>query len=151
MCSTCQRYKMKGNHNPNQTYLQITIVVFNMSKIQNERKSQQEQRHLINTLCCVQHVKDTKWKEITTYVTVKIVGLRLCSTCQRYKMKGNHNRNVSNKTNRIVVFNMSKIQNERKSQLLSHLKVNRICCVQHVKDTKWKEITTYNLNFYFYD
>ncbi len=36
----------------------------------------------------------------------------------------------------LVVFNMSKIQNERKSQLKNQQKKSEKSCVQHVKDTK---------------
>ena len=36
------------------------IVVFNMSKIQNERKSQHKYTKYIYAMSCVQHVKDTK-------------------------------------------------------------------------------------------
>ena len=145
MCSTCQRYKMKGNHNDNFINQVVDKVVFNMSKIQNERKSQLSLHFIIIGLCCVQHVKDTKWKEITTitYFIPTIIGLcstcqrykmkgnhnsialifrrcKLCSTCQRYKMKGNHNNRLFFKCIPLVVFNMSKIQNERKSQLLTN-------------------------------
>ena len=35
-----------------------------------------------------------------------------------------------------VVFNMSKIQNERKSQQLEKIEKLEESCVQHVKDTK---------------
>ena len=60
----------------------------------------------------------------------------LCSTCQRYKMKGNHNTFTQLAIGIIVVFNMSKIQNERKSQQLGQVSGLTIGCVQHVKDTK---------------
>ena len=76
---------MKGNHNKKQEELYKVIIVFNISKIQNERKSQhmrtgvthgqivfniskiQNERKsqlLTSTLTmvsyCVQHIKDTK-------------------------------------------------------------------------------------------
>ena len=141
LCSTYQRYKMKGNHNKKPNYNYLLNVVFNISKIQNERKSQlivvnhsilrvvfniskiQNERksqpvaptkskkpgcvqHIKDTkwkeittkrkqtddaLRCVQHIKDTKWKEITTHVMDRNSPFLLCSTYQRYKMKGNHN------------------------------------------------------------
>ncbi len=40
LCSTSQRYKMKGNHNWLTTAVKYATIVFNKSKIQNERKSQ---------------------------------------------------------------------------------------------------------------
>ncbi len=51
-------------------------------------------------------------------------------------MKGNHN--FSNKPAEIkeIVFNKSKIQNERKSQLTKCLSIFQQNCVQQVKDTK---------------
>ncbi len=76
-------------------------------------------------------------------------------------MKGNHNSQNDNRVCRPVVFNISKIQNERKSQQKNvnwvHLDVvfniskiqnerksqlagvcpfAKRCCVQHIKDTK---------------
>ena len=69
----------------------MPLVVFNMSKIQNERKSQLKNQQKKSEKSCVQHVKDTKWKEITTACSISSFSESLCSTCQRYKMKGNHN------------------------------------------------------------
>ncbi len=133
---------MKGNHNYTLYMLLLLVIVFNKSKIQNERKSQQPYAELAAWLYCVQQVKDTKWKEITTEVESSIRDNILCSTSQRYKMKGNHNTVFEISDTNLIVFNKSKIQNERKSQLyqLSILIISY--CVQQVKDTKWKEITT---------
>ena len=65
--------------------------MFNKSKIQNERKSQPYDITAGYDLDCVQQVKDTKWKEITTIDPPYVGAHQLCSTSQRYKMKGNHN------------------------------------------------------------
>ena len=76
---------MKGNHNLKMSSLIVLSIVFNISKIQNERKSQHKaSRYLINQIVfniskiqnerksqrapanantavyCVQHIKDTK-------------------------------------------------------------------------------------------
>ena len=51
-------------------------------------------------------------------------------------MKGNHNMNYVAVLNKRIVFNKSKIQNERKSQLFCLRIVHRNYCVQQVKDTK---------------
>ena len=91
LCSTYQRYKMKGNHNVVLSICFLIFVVFNISKIQNERKSQLSIVPIGIFSCCVQHIKDTKWKEITTIHTKRNRRRKLCSTYQRYKMKGNHN------------------------------------------------------------
>ena len=82
---------MKGNHNSDMHLENFGQVVFNMSKIQNERKSQRVSVSAAGQDSCVQHVKDTKWKEITTKNQNFSFDSLLCSTCQRYKMKGNHN------------------------------------------------------------
>ena len=71
---------------------------------------------------CVQHIKDTKWKEITTHRHVFKITAELCSTYQRYKMKGNHNTKLRKDKHPTIVFNISKIQNERKSQLI-HIRI----------------------------
>ncbi len=142
LCSTSQRYKMKGNHNTLWYYNFQISIVFNKSKIQNERKSQPFSTSPLSKKNCVQQVKDTKWKEITTVLKKTITKQQLCSTSQRYKMKGNHNTFRFNELHCTIVFNKSKIQNERKSQLASTTIFNNSYCVQQVKDTKWKEITT---------
>ncbi len=51
-------------------------------------------------------------------------------------MKGNHNGPADKLANLTVVFNISKIQNERKSQLCLDPSQADKCCVQHIKDTK---------------
>ena len=141
--SICQRYKMKANHNIFAFKLPCRLVVYqyvkdtkwkqittereqctatallfiNMSKIQNESKSQQAKGYSNEFIGCL-------------------------SICQRYKMKANHNINnnvmwicwvvyqyvkdtkwkqiTTTKTSNGLVFllfiNMSKIQNESKSQ-----------------------------------
>ncbi len=124
----------------------ILLIVFNKSKIQNERKSQPYLVMPLVLVNCVQQVKDTKWKEITTQsawifrlpllcstsqrykmkgnhnsISPVPVKSQLCSTSQRYKMKGNHNEIYYADFLYQIVFNKSKIQNERKSQLLTRL------------------------------
>ncbi len=66
----------------------------------------------------------------------KIILRLLCSTSQRYKMKGNHNNMFKRIVQFYIVFNKSKIQNERKSQHFEIKKVIFFYCVQQVKDTK---------------
>ncbi len=61
---------------------------------------------------------------------------KLCSTSQRYKMKGNHNPYFEYDIEKEIVFNKSKIQNERKSQLTPAFSKKDVNCVQQVKDTK---------------
>ncbi len=51
---------MKGNHNIKQQIAQAVQIVFNKSKIQNERKSQRIIVGLQLIRHCVQQVKDTK-------------------------------------------------------------------------------------------
>ena len=103
---------MKGNHNKCPDTWSLNLVVFNISKIQNERKSQRAHRSVCQWTSCVQHIKDTKWKEITTSRCIDNCKHLLCSTYQRYKMKGNHNCACVFCLISIVVFNISKIQNE---------------------------------------
>ena len=51
---------MKGNHNVNDNLLGRLRIVFNISKIQNERKSQHVPNDVTSAGNCVQHIKDTK-------------------------------------------------------------------------------------------
>jgi len=51
-------------------------------------------------------------------------------------MKSNHNRGGLQGNTEKAVINMSKIQNEIKSQLRGSSKFNPLRCYQYVKDTK---------------
>ncbi len=51
---------MKGNHNARCSFAWMSLIVFNKSKIQNERKSQRPPDFKIYFHYCVQQVKDTK-------------------------------------------------------------------------------------------
>ncbi len=56
--------------------------------------------------------------------------------CQRYKMKPNHNLFRCAKFLTSVVYTMSKIQNETKSQLNIYISFHESRCLYYVKDTK---------------
>ena len=116
-----QRYNLKANHNQRRITMPLAFVVF-------------------------QYVKDTIWKQITTLITNANLRFRLffntskiqfesksqpsdyfvLSFCgcfsirQRYNLKANHNNTSFGKAPPFVVF-------------------------QYVKDTIWKQITTYAL------
>ncbi len=51
-------------------------------------------------------------------------------------MKPNHNDEPIDDFNHFVVYTMSKIQNETKSQLITKYKSWFNCCLYYVKDTK---------------
>ncbi len=51
-------------------------------------------------------------------------------------MKPNHNTEIYHLSSTIVVYTMSKIQNETKSQPLEELTETRHGCLYYVKDTK---------------
>ena len=119
-----QRYNLKANHNSGKIFWLEWKVVF-------------------------QYVKDTIWKQITTIRPLllsaawlffntskiqfesksqlerdfKIKVVSCFSIRQRYNLKANHNRNAMRNRIHIVVF-------------------------QYVKDTIWKQITTYGLRHY---
>ena len=82
---------MKGNHNLTLILIADRQVVFNISKIQNERKSQLALGFKSkNELLCSTY---QRYKMKGNHnIRKRITRLReLCSTYQRYKMKGNHN------------------------------------------------------------
>ena len=116
--------------------------MFNTSKIQFESKSQLGATSMQSTNRCVQYVKDTIWKQITTSRNRLLSQLKLCSIRQRYNLKANHNKCRCRNNFYCVVFNTSKIQFESKSQHHNHSINKHLCCVQYVKDTIWKQITT---------
>ena len=93
-------------------------------------------------MCCCQYFKDTKWKQITTPFKQSYFCTVLLSIFQRYKMKANHNHPSVHSLSKGAVVNISKIQNESKSQLLLWLELRQWSCCQYFKDTKWKQITT---------
>jgi len=85
---------MKSNHNGLLSIVPNDLAVTDMSKIQNEIKSQQ-------------------------YDSVSYLAWLLL-ICQRYKMKSNHNIRDNASCLQTAVTDMSKIQNEIKSQLSIH-------------------------------
>ena len=140
---------------------------FNISKIQDESKSQPlssfhfqvgwcfqyfkdtrwKQITTLSTNCrqlygCFQYFKDTRWKQITTYRMVNSKVYLVLSIFQRYKMKANHNHNAVVYWNFVGAFNISKIQDESKSQPIHFLPFAKRRCFQYFKDTRWKQITT---------
>ena len=146
-------------------------VVTNMSKIQSESNSQLNALEIHAIVSCDQYVKDTIWKQFTTTddsgKTLKL----LWPICQRYNLKAIHNANTPEMATSPVVTNMSKIQSESNSQRnaarpkvhavvtnMSKIQsesnsqlafLNQIChasCDQYVKDTIWKQFTTYYWN-----
>jgi len=94
-------------------------------------------------MSCVIYVKDTIWKQITTYSIFNFRSWRLCYLCQRYNLKANHNLVFQIKFSAKVVLSMSKIQSESKSQPLQNTTQKGVSCVIYVKDTIWKQITTH--------
>ena len=92
--------------------------------------------------CCFQYFKDTRWKQITTFNSTLYSWFVLFSIFQRYKMKANHNSKKSIFSLSIVVFNISKIQDESKSQPSIDKARFAERCFQYFKDTRWKQITT---------
>jgi len=62
--------------------------------------------------------------------------------CQRYNLKAIHNTLFRLLRSLLVVTNMSKIQSESNSQLISKLWQKAKRCDQYVKDTIWKQFTT---------
>ena len=113
-----------------------------MSKIQSESKSQQWGSNWTVQPSCGIYVKDTIWKQITTFNCSIIRHLRLWYLCQRYNLKANHNDGVHHLHYCIVVVSMSKIQSESKSQHGWAVHCDAVSCGIYVKDTIWKQITT---------
>ncbi len=84
---------MKGNHNNESILIDVEKAVINMSKIQNERKSQR----------------------IPTALYTKMAVINMSKIQNERKSQLDTNLKIEKK----AVINMSKIQNERKSQLAS--------------------------------
>ena len=137
---------MRPIHNLDDILNVVIKVVFNMSKIQNETNSQQFSIQPYKHPSCFQYVKDTKWDQFTTFSFRLTQIALLFSICQRYKMRPIHNSRRQSVIRFLVVFNMSKIQNETNSQQIGTLKRKNPCCFQYVKDTKWDQFTTCGLN-----
>ncbi len=140
--SIFQRYKMKANHNTIELIPVHLKGAFNISKIQDESKSQQSRIHAYILFRCFQYFKDTRWKQITTRLLMDIWQYVVLSIFQRYKMKANHNYIPRCTLLLIGAFNISKIQDESKSQLGIDDLVLTARCFQYFKDTRWKQITT---------
>jgi len=120
-------------------------VVTNMSKIQSESNSQPNNYPILFGYSCDQYVKDTIWKQFTTFGVNLYQHIMLWPICQRYNLKAIHNLWNSSSQNEVVVTNMSKIQSESNSQQSYSVGFQFPCCDQYVKDTIWKQFTTLNL------
>jgi len=118
-------------------------VVTNMSKIQSESNSQHVAILYVHALSCDQYVKDTIWKQFTTDERKGTKPCALWPICQRYNLKAIHNKSLNFTLGIYVVTNMSKIQSESNSQQATRRVVLATCCDQYVKDTIWKQFTTY--------
>ena len=163
----CQRYNLKAIHNPQAVYINLHLVVTNMSKIQSESNSQQLSMGKKGLRGCDQYVKDTIWKQFTTNKSNQTRRKKLWPICQRYNLKAIHNwrwcwRNyvwlwpICQRYNlkaihnyaqivvvaQAVVTNMSKIQSESNSQQNFNCFTLFPRCDQYVKDTIWKQFTT---------
>ncbi len=172
----------------------VNVGAFNISKIQDESKSQPYQSRKMEDWRCFQYFKDTRWKQITTTIrfyfclarcfqyfkdtrwkqittrmrwtssvrmvlsifqrykmkanhnlsSIKFFIVSVLSIFQRYKMKANHNWFYFFFIINNGAFNISKIQDESKSQLFIGQYIGIIRCFQYFKDTRWKQITTSN-------
>ena len=140
--SIFQRYKLKAIHNKVATVTVLLLTVFNISKIQIESYSQLHQDLHFQLLYCFQYFKDTNWKLFTTRKWYCLLGQKLFSIFQRYKLKAIHNPGLTLFIKNITVFNISKIQIESYSQPAGIAKVLAFYCFQYFKDTNWKLFTT---------
>ena len=113
-----------------------------MSKIQSESNSQHGSRRVFLALCCGFYVKDTIWKQFTTFSKNGAQCRPLWFLCQRYNLKAIHNVMLYLILPKIVVVSMSKIQSESNSQQNFRCKIIFIRCGFYVKDTIWKQFTT---------
>ena len=141
--SIFQRYKMKANHNCCWFFKWCELGAFNISKIQDESKSQLHETIIALKQRCFQYFKDTRWKQITTRTWYNHFNIRVLSIFQRYKMKANHNGKSGIAIKTLGAFNISKIQDESKSQLERQHRAQDLRCFQYFKDTRWKQITTW--------
>jgi len=92
---------------------------------------------------CDQYVKDTIWKQFTTLVFGCSFFIWLWPICQRYNLKAIHNDRPLDYSIFLVVTNMSKIQSESNSQRSECWPKLTLRCDQYVKDTIWKQFTTW--------
>ena len=91
LCFLWQRYNLKANHNLQCQRTKKQRVVFPMTKIQSESKSQHRHRKCFEQRSCVSYDKDTIWKQITTKQARISIADMLCFLWQRYNLKANHN------------------------------------------------------------
>ena len=167
-----QRYNLKAIHNQLITHLWDFFGVTNTSKIQSESNSQLANCSLTLNPWCHQYLKDTIWKQFTTINAADIKKYTVSPIPQRYNLKAIHNtlyifssplfgvtntskiQSESNSQQAVQlasrwcgVTNTSKIQSESNSQLNLHKCRNEQGCHQYLKDTIWKQFTTYNKVF----
>jgi len=136
----CQRYNLKAIHNLDYSIFLPYFVVTNMSKIQSESNSQQAIGAFAAGEGCDQYVKDTIWKQFTTWLYGISPISALWPICQRYNLKAIHNYSIVVIVTPFVVTNMSKIQSESNSQLAHYNPKGLLGCDQYVKDTIWTEL-----------
>jgi len=138
----CQRYNLKAIHNFKHNGSITALVVTNMSKIQSESNSQRSGLSVRGASRCDQYVKDTIWKQFTTWWPSSRCMCMLWPICQRYNLKAIHNCRIAIVMRTQVVTNMSKIQSESNSQQIFPIWCRQLSCDQYVKDTIWKQFTT---------
>jgi len=140
--SLWQRSELKANHNIQALRFQTHVVVFSMTKIGIESKSQLRFVKCLRSPCCILYDKDRNWKQITTLVKRLTQPGKLYSLWQRSELKANHNIISVCVFMAKVVFSMTKIGIESKSQLWCPFDTQESSCILYDKDRNWKQITT---------
>ena len=138
----CQRYNLKAIHNFPVSFMYSGAVVVPMSKIQSESNSQHSANGEYLIPRCGSNVKDTIWKQFTTFTVADFPYSMLWFQCQRYNLKAIHNCSRRRLWIWGVVVPMSKIQSESNSQHIACNDFRDISCGSNVKDTIWKQFTT---------
>ena len=91
---------------------------------------------------CHQYLKDTIWKQFTTWWRWWDFHRLVSPIPQRYNLKAIHNSGKKFEIPLYGVTNTSKIQSEINSQLSETLCLLSQRCHQYLKDTIWKQFTT---------
>ena len=143
LLSVPQRYNLKAIHNLVRGVCILTNAVISSSKIQFESNSQLSAISFCVKFCCYQFLKDTIWKQFTTAKFEGNIEDLLLSVPQRYNLKAIHNAALSNMYSGIAVISSSKIQFESNSQRRNTRSHTHSGCYQFLKDTIWKQFTTY--------
>ena len=137
-----QRYNLKAIHNEKEKTFGINRGVTNTSKIQSESNSQRPTATGQSGAGCHQYLKDTIWKQFTTYYALPPFLGKVSPIPQRYNLKAIHNSSSRTWTAGAGVTNTSKIQSESNSQQYGRLLATMKRCHQYLKDTIWKQFTT---------